>query len=92
MRYKQVKLQGNLVFSAPLAKQELKDASGTRHVQLDLSDVEYIDSTGINMILELHKKLEAKDGSLRLVGVQKGIADTFRLASLDRVMDIVEAK
>ena len=90
MRYKRVKLSGNLIFSAPLARQEIKKASKTRSVELDLSDVDVIDSVGISMILQLHKDLEAKGGTLRLSGVRPGIADTFKSSGMDKIIDIIE--
>jgi anti-anti-sigma factor len=89
MRYTQVKLEGNLIFSAPLAKQKLKEAVSKQFVELDFSNVDFVDSIGINMILDLAKNLKQKHGGLKLIGVKPNIVDTLKTASVDEVVEIV---
>jgi anti-anti-sigma factor len=88
MRYKQVKLEGNLIFSAPLAKQKIKESIDNHFVELDLSSVDTIDSTGITLILDLAKSLKEKKGALRLIEVKKHIADTLKMSGMDTVVEI----
>jgi anti-sigma B factor antagonist len=60
-------------------------------VVLDLSEVDYIDSTGIHLLYRLGDSLRARGQALRLVIPQKSpVNDTLRLAGITRQVDVVE--
>jgi anti-sigma B factor antagonist len=55
---------------------------------LDCSELEYISSAGIGVILATQKRLMASGHRLRLINVSKHIQDVFRYAGLHQVLDI----
>ncbi len=58
---------------------------GVSRVVLDLSDVEFVDSTGLGVFLSLLKRLPAS-GGLVLCGCRPPVAELVRLTRLDRVL------
>jgi anti-sigma B factor antagonist len=73
--------------------ESFKDHMGQRiragHVQLvlDLSQVEFIDSSGLGAIVASLKMLGGT-GSLRLCGIRETILSLFKLTRMDRVFPI----
>jgi len=74
---------------ADLVKKGLAD--GIRRFVLDLSDVEYIDSTGVGGIANSHSAAKNQGGRLVLVGLQPRVVLVLKMASLDLVLEIREA-
>jgi anti-sigma B factor antagonist len=60
----------------------------TSPLVVDVSEVSYIDSSGIATFVEGLKKIAKYKGSLKLTGMQKGVMDIFSFAKLDRVFEI----
>jgi len=59
--------------------------TGPHSLVLDLSTVEFVDSTGLSAILSVLKRLPP-DGSLGLAGCQKQVVELLKLTRLDRVL------
>ncbi|MGB0695237.1 MAG: STAS domain-containing protein [Rhodospirillaceae bacterium] len=57
-------------------------------VIVDLSGVEYIDSSGITSLLEGYQDARSKQASFSLAGVSEGAMRVLRLARLDKVLPI----
>ena len=55
---------------------------------IDLSELEYISSSGLGVLLKTHKRLHSAGSSLRLVHVNKHINDIFKYSGFDRLFDI----
>jgi len=53
MKFEKIQIFGDLVFIAPDSKQKIKEAMDKRFVELDFTDVENIDSTGIDLLIRL---------------------------------------
>ena len=82
-----VKLIGRLDASqTDRAREVLKEVEGP--VTLDLSDLEYISSAGIGVIMETYKRLHGKSLSLRLVKLKPAVRAVFGFAGLERVLAI----
>jgi anti-sigma B factor antagonist len=56
--------------------------------EVDCTELEYISSAGIGVILATQKRLMGSGHRLRLVNVSKHIRDVFRYAGLHQVLDI----
>lgn len=66
-----VPVRGDLDFySAPLFAESVRSlaAPGPRRVVLDLADVEFMDSTGLRLLLGVSRDLREAGGALRLAG------------------------
>jgi anti-sigma B factor antagonist len=66
---------------------EVTDAGADRIV-LDLSDVSFIDSTGLGVFIYAQKKLRLRQGTLDIVGSTRRILAIFKLAGLDKAFRI----
>ncbi|MBF0121310.1 MAG: STAS domain-containing protein [Desulfobacterales bacterium] len=60
---------------------------GNNKIIVDLSNVDFIDSSGLNAILSSFKALD-KDGRLILCNVQKRVLSLFELTKMNRVLKI----
>jgi anti-sigma B factor antagonist len=61
---------------------------GHRAVVLNLSDVNFLDSTGLGAIVSGLKRLDGR-GVMVICGVHEMVMDVFRLTRMDRVFPIV---
>ena len=76
--------------SAPSFRDRIIDfvKAGHQRIVLDLSRVEFIDSSGIGAIVSVRKQL-ADQGELVICGASPTVASMFKLTRLDKVFQIV---
>ncbi|HBY21717.1 MAG: anti-sigma F factor antagonist [Clostridiales bacterium GWE2_32_10] len=53
-----------------------------KNIIFDFSNVDFMDSSGIGMILGRYKKVEDKDGKIFLVNVRGNLDDIFKISGL----------
>ena len=88
-----IALQGHLrVAEATAFNEVLRIASEHTgsEVVLDLSGVQYMDSTGLSVLARLRSHLEKREAKVRLMEPQEPILSVLRMAGLDRLFDIVQ--
>ncbi|WP_373500257.1 STAS domain-containing protein [Desulfococcus sp.] len=61
--------------------------SGNRRIVLNLSEVDFIDSSGLGAIISGFKKI-GNDGRLVICAVRESVMSLFRLTRMNRVFDI----
>ena len=78
------------VYTAPRLREEITElvAAGTYDLVIDMSEVEFLDSTGLGVLVGGLKRVRAHDGSLRLVCTQERILKIFRITGLTKVFPI----
>jgi anti-sigma B factor antagonist len=78
------------VYTAPRLREQLVDlvADGTYHLVVDMERVDFLDSTGLGVLVGGLKRVRAHDGSLRLVCTQERILKIFRITGLTKVFPI----
>jgi anti-sigma B factor antagonist len=78
--------------TAGLVRRAITDlvAKGLAHLVLDMSDVTFIDSTGLGVLVGGRKKVEQLQGSLTLVCANPRILRLFKITGLDQAMAIHE--
>ena len=84
-------VRGNLTSAvAPQLKNEVNRliARGYRHFMLDLTDLLYLDSTGLASFVAGHKQVAEAAGTFKLVNPRRLIRHLFVSAKLDTVLDI----
>lgn len=92
---------GNIGILRPLAKRidasrinEFKDKiaelidEGKQFIVLDLSLVEFMDSSGLGAIIGQSKVLKSKKGDLLLCGFTSGVMNLFKLTGMDKIFAI----
>lgn len=55
---------------------------------IDLSEVDYCDSSGLSAILLAYRILQANDGLIRLTNLTKNVRTLIEISQLDRVLKI----
>ena len=75
------------VYTAPRLRERLVELveQGAKHVVVDLSRVEFLDSTGLGVLVGALKRLRAVGGTLGLVCSHERLLKIFRITALDRV-------
>ncbi|RZS79395.1 anti-sigma B factor antagonist [Motilibacter rhizosphaerae] len=78
------------VYTAPRLREQLVDlvAEGKYHLVVDMEKVDFLDSTGLGVLVGGLKRVRAHDGSLRLVCTQERILKIFRITGLTKVFPI----
>lgn len=66
---------------------ELLDG-GTRTLVIDLTRVDFLDSTTLGMLVGIFKRVTAADGALALVCPHERLLKIFRMTGLDRVFTL----
>ncbi|MGI8808481.1 MAG: STAS domain-containing protein [Acidimicrobiales bacterium] len=67
---------------------DLIDGQGNRHVVLDLSRMTCIDSTGLAVFVDAHKRMQKRAGTLVFSGPQPAVAAAFGSTGLDKVFTV----
>lgn len=80
-------LLGNALGYAENAINRLIDG-GTRKLVLDLAGLEYIDSSGLGMLIFLSGRMEQAGGRMRVAGAATTVAKVFQIAHADRVLQL----
>ena len=59
---------------------------------IDLSDVEFCDSSGLSALLIADRKMKEHGGKVRLANVHKKVVALLKISMLDRIFDISPSK
>jgi len=78
------------VYTAPKLRDKITElvAAGAHNLVVDLEAVEFLDSTGLGVLVGGLKKVRAHDGSLQLVCTQDRLLKIFRITGLAKVFAI----
>lgn len=78
------------VYTAPKLRDKITEvvASGVYDIVIDLEAVEFLDSTGLGVLVGGLKKVRANDGSMQLVCTQDRLLKIFRITGLAKVFNI----
>ena len=64
----------------------------TKAMVIDLSSVTFIDSTGLGVLLFALKRLNQKEGELKLCNVTKPVRVLFELVRLHQIMEVYNSR
>ncbi len=59
-------------------------------LDVDLSQTRFIDSSGLGMLISLHKTMAARGGTLRVINPTPSVQQIMELTRLHRVFEIVK--
>ena len=81
------------VYTAPKLRDKITElvAAGVYDLVIDMEAVEFLDSTGLGVLVGGLKKVRAHDGSLQLVCNQDRLLKIFRITGLAKVFVIHES-
>lgn len=81
-------------YTAPSLKERLEsvqDENGVQ-VELNLSGVSYMDSTGLGVFVGFYKRVTASEGQMKITGLNVRLKRLFEITGLDEVMEIEAEK
>ena len=73
--------------TAPELEAGLKFGDAT-HVVLDLSDVPYMSSAGLRLLLTAHKAMMAKGGELKITNIQPTVKEVLDITGFSDILNI----
>ena len=78
------------VYTAPKLRDKITElvGNGDYHLVIDMEKVDFLDSTGLGVLVGGLKKVRAHDGSLQLVCNQERLLKIFRITGLAKVFTI----
>jgi len=63
-------------------------SKGKVDIALDFTNLDYIDSSGLGVIVSLHKRSKINGGRLAICNLNETLTRLFKLTSLDRALNI----
>ena len=88
-----LKLNGEVdVYTAPKLKSRLVDLvdQGKFKIIVDLEEVDFMDSSGLGVLVGGLKRVRSHDGAIALICTQENILKIFRITGLVKVFPIFE--
>jgi len=88
-----IEISGEIdVYTAPKLREKLISLveSGSHHLIVDMEGVEFLDSTGLGVLVGGLKRVRAYDGWIDLVCTQSRILRIFRITGLNKVFGIYD--
>jgi anti-sigma B factor antagonist len=86
-----IKLAGEVdVYTSPSFKDRLVETidEGCTKIVVDLEGVDFIDSSGLGVLVSGLRRVKERGGAIRLVCTRESIMKVFRITGLDRVFPI----
>ncbi len=86
-----VRVSGDIdMTTAPRLREQVVQVvvDGQPHVVMDLQSVDFIDSTGLGVLVGLLKRTRSQGGDLRLVSTRSSLRKVLELTALDRALPL----
>src|SRR3954454_9488448 len=84
-----VAVAGDLDVHTALRLEMALDAAideGARHLEIDLAETAFMDSTGLAAFAAAHRRVQQRGGSLRLVNVTPAVMRVLEVSAMDTVL------
>ncbi|HEX4823409.1 MAG TPA: STAS domain-containing protein [Candidatus Polarisedimenticolaceae bacterium] len=78
------------VNAAAVKAQALTLLADATDVAVDLSDIEFIDSAGVGVLVALFKNSRLKGGRARFCGLRPGVRSVLEIIRLDQIFEIYD--
>jgi len=77
-------------FTAPILREKLAEIDIKENLQviIDLTDVSYMDSTGLGVFVGFYKSINASNSHMELIGLSSRLKRLFDITGLGEIMDI----
>lgn len=82
------------VYTAPKLRDKISElvSDGHHALLIDMESVDFLDSTGLGVLVGGLKKVRAQDGSMELICSQDRLLKIFRITGLAKVFTIHESE
>lgn len=88
-----IKVNGSIDSNtAPEIQEKILGASAdSKNVIIDLSEVDFVSSAGLRVILMIYRQIKSKDGKVVLVGVSEEIRDVMTVTGFANFFEMVDS-
>jgi len=78
------------VYTSPQLKKQLLEIieNGCVNIIVDLNGLDFVDSSGLGVLVSCLRRVKEQDGTLRLVCSKESILKIFRITGLDKVFPV----
>jgi len=86
-----VGVDGNLdTNTAPEAQRHLDGLQdgGVQKILVDFTDVDYVSSAGLRVLLATAKRISASGGSLRICGLNETVNEVFEISGFSMILNV----
>lgn len=84
-----IALEGRLdTNTAPELESKLDELDGVNNLEFDFTDLVYISSAGLRVLLAAQKKMNAADGSMTILNPNELINEVFEATGFDEILNI----
>lgn len=59
-----------------------------RHIIIDLTEISFVDSAGIGILVGCHGKVASAGGQLRLAGAAERVLNVLRITKVDTILNL----
>ncbi len=82
------------MYTAPCLRDELVEAiaSGSKKVLVDMTDVSFVDSTVLGLLVQANKRLRAAGGRLAVACGDANVVRVIQLTALDRLFGVYPSR
>ena len=90
-----IELEGEVdVYTAPQLKQQMLSFldSGAKEMVIDLTKVDYLDSTALGVLIGGLKRIRERDGNLALICPNQRVRRVFEITGLDKIFNIFSSE
>lgn len=88
-----LRIRGRLdAITSPLAEKKIFEciAGGAYHLLIDFTEMEYLSSAGMRMLLSTTKKLKTLSGKLVIISANANVMDVLKMSGFDHILDICQ--
>jgi anti-anti-sigma factor len=79
--------------TSPEAQKELDEVlASAKQVALDFTELDYISSAGLRVLLGAAKKLKASGGTLRMFGLNQSVREVFEISGFSTILTVCETE
>lgn len=87
----EVSLGGEIdIYNAPELKQQLNELiqKAQGNITIDCKDLNYVDSTGLGVLISVLKKVKEYDGEIKIKNLKPYIYKIFTITGLDKIFSV----
>lgn len=86
-----LKVKGRLdtMTSPQLDKEVETNLKGTELLTMDLSELDYVSSAGLRVLLSAHKSMKKQGGSMVVRGVNEEVQEVFTITGFSEILTIM---
>ena len=81
-----IKVEGRLDTNTSPELEDEMNLDGVSKLVFDFSELEYISSAGLRILIAAQKTMSASGGSLEIVGPNEAVRSVFEITGLDSVL------